>query len=105
MKLEGKNTWYVDENSFTIYYMRFCVRIVPKNYNIELQLFSDNQKLLSLKFLNYEEAMDFAQTYISDYHICWTVEDVQKKYDELTQDKPRTLIKRKNNLTDKINNK
>ena len=99
IELERKNnSWSVHENTFVIYYMRFCIHIVPKSYNIEMQLYSDNQKLLSLKFSNYEEALDFAQTYVGDYHICWTAEDVQAKYNELYGERPKVRTKRNNNM-------
>lgn len=99
--------WIMRENTMEVSMMDYYIKIIPRNYNLDLQIFEDGVNVaLTLKFLTYEEAIDFTQNVIKnrdDYYP--TLEEIKEKYDELTQNKHRTLIKKKNNLTNRINNK
>ena len=99
--------WIMRENTLEVNTTNYYVKIIPRNYNLDLQILEDGVNVaLTLKFLTYEEAIDFTQKVIKnrqDYRP--TLEEIKAKYDELNINKPKVLVRKKNNLTNKTNNK
>jgi len=99
--------WIMRENTLEVSTTNYYVKIIPRNYNLDLQIFEDGVNVaLTLKFLTYEEAIDFTQNVIKNRNEYYpTLDEIKEKYDELNIDKPKALVRKKNNLTSKTNNK
>ena len=89
--------WIMRENTLEVSLLKSYVKIIPRNYNLDLQIYEDGVHVaLSLKFLNYEEAIAFTQSYIrcrKNYYP--TIEDIKNKYNELYGEKNINIEKPK----------
>ena len=85
------NSWYIDENTFSINTDTFAVTIVPMNYHIELNIFFGGQIIKKYKFYSFEEAIVFTEDVISNLN---SIDEIDNKYYELNP-KPKLRSKTK----------
>lgn len=90
--------WIMRENTLEVSTLNYYVKIIPRNYNLDLQIIQDGVNVaLTLKFMTYEEAIDFTQEVVKNRENYYpTLEDIQNTYNQMYNNKPKVRSKKRN---------